>query len=135
MDIHLSQRALAWLRDQPVSSKAIGTAACVEVGQNPVLPGNGRQWCRTEDVRALVFGWKHAYVWRTAGIEKRYVTQPTCQFCVALMDPALATSPRHLYKHGNPPPEFDDVPLKKDPKTGEVKTEIVTPRRSLSSVS
>lgn len=129
MDIHLSQRALAWLRDQPVSSKAIGTAACVEVGQNPVLPGNGQQWCRTEDVRALVHGWKHAYVWRTAGIEKRYITMPTCQFCVALMDPALAACPAHL--RFVKAPNNDHVPLQKDPKTGETKTELIFARRSV----
>ena len=122
-DIHLTQRALAWLRGQAVSRKGIAMVACAEVGQTPTPPEKGRRWCRAEDVRALVYKWKHAYVWRTAGLEKRYVTLPTCPFCVAIMDPALAASPRHLEYVKTP--KNDHVPLKKDPETGEVKTEII----------
>lgn len=94
--IHLTMRALVWLRGLPAVSAPIATPACTELGENPVRPGNGRDWCRTEDARAIVRGWQYTYLRTRWGTEKREITAPTCPSCCVLFDQAVELSRRFL---------------------------------------
>lgn len=93
--IHLTVRAVEWLhriRFEP--GTAFETPAAVTAcGADREKRAGPKDWCRVEDVRALVHGNSRARLWdvdRTRSIY-RDVTIPTCPRCAVLLDQALET--------------------------------------------
>lgn len=88
---HVAKRALEWLGNHKSGHDKIpyghdktpyvsppGVSACgVSSGE----------WCRTEDVRAILAGEHHATVWDGPGRTfRRRVLMPTCPQCAVILD-------------------------------------------------
>lgn len=83
--IHLTTRALEWLAGTKNYTTDVGTPACGAVRAKRF------NWCRAEDVRAMVKKWEHAYLLNARGemTTRKEVIHPTCPTCAVLLDEAL----------------------------------------------
>lgn len=91
--LHATARALERLR-WPVNARdipyraAIGESACGPLTQKV---GNGRDWFRAEDAKALLQGKKTSSLQKSGHAPKtRYYEMPTCPKCCVLIDEALS---------------------------------------------
>lgn len=103
MIIHLTARAVAWLRGENHRKVKLGKPAC---GKNREPGAATLDYCGTEDVRALAHGTEEATILRPLdhnwdresglprpwGFEvwvKRKPQMPTCKECQVILDGAL----------------------------------------------
>jgi hypothetical protein len=82
--VHVTKRALEWLRAHRSGQKRTpyvsppGVSACGVRSED---------WCRTEDVRAILNGEHHAVLWNGPNSAfRRRVLMPTCPKCAVLLD-------------------------------------------------
>lgn len=88
--IHLSEKALAWLKGGYALQLKVETGMVACHGRADSFDG----WCTAGDVRAMVRGWQYAYSYRRYPdeLQRSPVQRPTCPECCVLLDQALETT-------------------------------------------